>query len=200
MSPSRIVLFGFIFLFGLSQPTNLTAQSYALAPDSAIILNITGTSTLHGWTVVANSIQDVPENIDLSGEETQQINHFSFGVVIDSLDGGRGASMNAKIKKALQASEHPIITYQQTDTATFTKVDADGNFKLLSKGILNMVGMEKTIEIEVIGQKTAEGIVLKGSKPLKFSEFDIEPPSAMFGQIVCGDDIAVNFEFRYSVK
>ena len=48
-----------------------------------------------------------------------------------------------------------------------------------------------------MGQKTEAGITLKGSKPLKFSEFDIEPPSATFGQIVCGDDIAVNFEFRY---
>ena len=78
-----------------------------------------------------------------------------------------------------------------------TDMDDAGNFKLISKGILKMAGQEKNVEIEVSGQKTDTGIILKGSKPLKFSEFDIEPPSAMFGQIVCGDDIAVHFEFRY---
>ena len=104
--------------------------------------------------------------------------------------------MNAKITKALQAVNHPVITYQQNEPAIIGELDAAGNFKLLSKGILKMVGLEKVVEIEVLGQKTEAGIILKGSKPLKFSEFDIEPPSAMFGQIVCGDDIAVNFEFR----
>ena len=200
MSQFRIRLSGLIIFLSFSLTTNLTAQSYVLAADSAITINITGTSTLHGWTVVANTINEVPESIDLTEEATKAISDFSFGVIIDSLDGGRGASMNAKIKKALQASQHPIITYQQTAPATLMDMDAEGNFKLISKGTLNMVGLKKEIAIEVMGQKTAAGIILKGSKPLKFSEFDIEPPSAMFGQIVCGDDIAVNFEFRYTLK
>ena len=102
-----------------------------------------------------------------------------------------------KITNALQAAAHPVISYQQNESAVMSNIDDAGNFTLTSKGILKMVGLEKAIEIEVMGQKTDNGMVLKGSKPLKFSEFEIEPPSAMFGQIVCGDDIAVNFEFRY---
>ena len=176
--------------------TNLTlAQSYNLAADTSTQVTVTGTSTLHGWTVSANEVQDVPTELTISEDMT--VDSFSFGIVVSGMDGGRGASMNKKVMGALKGTEHPIITYQQNEKAKMSAVDAAGNFTLTSKGILNMAGLEKEIEIEVTGHKTANGLVLKGSKPLTFSQFDIEPPSAMFGQIVCGNDIAVNFEFRY---
>lgn len=175
--------------------TNLAlAQSYNLATDSSTQITVTGTSTLHGWTVAVNEVKDVPTALTVS---ENSIDSFSFSVVVNSMDGGRGASMNKKITGALKATEHPIITFEQNGIAILSDTDATGNFTLTSKGLLKMAGLEKEVEIEVTGQKTENGITLKGSKPLTFSQFDIEPPSAMFGQIVCGDDIAVNFEFRY---
>ncbi len=193
----KIVHFSLFLICSMVLSMTIKAQTFQLATDSATTITVTGTSTLHGWTVAVNEIQDVPTTIILSGENENTVDSFAFGVVINSMDGGRGASMNAKITKALQAAAHPIISYQQNEPAVMSNMDDTGNFKLISKGILKMVGLEKAVEIEVMGQKTDSGIVLKGSKPLKFSEFEIEPPSAMFGQIVCGDDIAVNFEFRY---
>jgi len=193
----NIIRFSLFLICGLILAISTQAQTFQLATDTASTITVTGTSTLHGWTVAVNEIQDVPTTLILAGDNENRVDSFSFGVVVKSMDGGRGASMNTKIINALQAANHPVIRYQQTEAATISGIDADGNFKLVSKGNLNMVGLEKVIEIEVMGQKTADGIILKGSKPLKFSEFEIEPPSAMFGQIVCGDDIAVNFEFRY---
>lgn len=189
--------FSLLMILSIFLQTAIIAQPYQLVADSAVTINVTGTSTLHGWTVIANEVKDVPAKLTLTGSENKTIDNFSFGVVISSMDGGRGASMNSKISKALQATEHPMITYTQSEPAILTDLQDDGAFKLQSKGTLNMVGQAKEIIIEVMGQKTTDGIILKGSQPLKFSEFEIEPPSAMFGQIVCGDDIAVNFEFRY---
>lgn len=186
--------------FSLISCITTNAQTYQLAADSAIIMTVTGTSTLHGWTVTVNEVKDVPQELAVSEGDTKAIDNFNFGAVISSMDGGRGASMNGKITNALQAAKHPIIIYQQAEPLAIGEMDAEGNFTATSKGTLKMVGLEKAVSIEVMGQKTADGLVLKGSKPLKFSEFEIEPPSAMFGQIVCGDDIAVNFEFRYVVK
>jgi len=185
-------------LFLLSISTN--AQSYQLAADSAITMTVTGTSTLHGWTVAVKEVKEVPQELAVSGGDSKAIENFNFGAVISSMDGGRGASMNTKITNALQAADHPIITYEQDEPLAISAIDDDGNFTGISKGTIKMVGLEKLISIEVTGQKTVDGLVLKGTKPLKFSEFEIEPPSAMFGQIVCGDDIAVNFEFRYVLK
>ncbi|MEM6319042.1 MAG: YceI family protein [Bacteroidota bacterium] len=186
----------FALLLSFIFPSYLSAQVYEAATENSVMMTVTGTSTLHGWTVTANEVKDVPSSITISDEKT--IDDFRFGVVINSMDGGRGATMNTKIKNALQATEHPVITYEQSETAKITDQQEDGTFTLVSKGVLKMVGQEKPVSITVQGQQTAEGLILKGSHPLTFSEFDIEPPSAMFGQIVCGDDIAVNFEFKYS--
>ncbi len=185
-----------IFLF-LSMVYNQVsiAQSYNFVADSSAQITVTGTSTLHGWTVTAKEVQDVPSTLVISEQNT--IDSFAFAVVVNSMDGGRGASMNKKVTTALKATEHPIITFQQSEPASISAIDTIGNFTLTAIGLLKMVGLEKEIEIDVKGQKTADGILLTGSKPLTFSQFGIEPPSAMFGQIVCGDDIAVNFEFKY---
>lgn len=191
----KLLNISLLFLFSIVFTNWITAQSYNLAADSSTQITVTGTSTLHGWTVTAKEVQDVPATIIISEQNT--IDSFSFGVVVNSMDGGRGASMNNKITGALKATEHPIITFQQSEPAAISEIDVDGNFTLTSRGVLKMVGLEKEIEIEVNGQKTEAGLVLRGSKPLTFSQFEIEPPSAMFGQIVCGDDIAVNFEFKY---
>ena len=136
------------------------AQTYTLAVDSAAQITVTGTSTLHGWTVAVKEVQDIPSELILSGENENTIDSFAFSVVVSSMDGGRGASMNAKITKALQAVAHPIIQYQQNEQAVMGELDDSGNFKLLSKGILKMVGLEKAVEIEVSGQKTETGIIL----------------------------------------
>ncbi|MEM1123722.1 MAG: YceI family protein [Bacteroidota bacterium] len=176
----------------------ISAQSFELAADSAVTMTITGTSTLHGWTVTVKDVQKVPTTLSITEEDRKAIEQFGFEAVIASMDGGRGASMNTKITNALQEAKHPVITYQQNSPMVFSGIDDRGQFTGTSTGILKMVGMEKEVVIEVTGQQKNGQLILKGSKPLTFSEFDIEPPSAMFGQIVCGDDIAVNFEFRYT--
>ena len=91
-------LFRTFLVFAISLVlTNLaSAQSYNLAADSSTTITVTGTSTLHGWTVAVNEVQDVPASLILSGENKNTVDSFAFGVVINSMDGGRGASMNAK--------------------------------------------------------------------------------------------------------
>ena len=179
-------------------PFLLQAQTaYHIPTDSIPTINITGTSTLHGWTAAASTITNYPESIQLSLDEGATIDSFAFSVAVKSLDGGRGASMNGKIFNALQAEAHPEIHYQQTLPAVITKGE-DGQFSLTSTGALTMAGATKEVAVEVaITEKEAGQIVLQGSKDLKMSDFAIEPPSAMFGQIQTNDAITVNFEFVY---
>ncbi len=39
---------------------------------------------------------------------------------------------------------------------------------------------------------------LEGSKALRFSDFEIDPPAAMFGQIVTGDEIVVKLDLTFA--
>ena len=173
-------------------------QSYNYPIDSLPSISISGTSTLHGWTVTAGEVTDFPSNLTLSLEETQTIDSFSFSVAVMSLDGGRGASMNGKIQTALQATTSPTITYSQSQPAALVK-QAD-QWTLSSTGTLTMAGKEKAITVDVQLEEQDGTLVFKGSKDLKMSDFEMTPPSAMFGQIQTHDAITVHFEFRYLVS
>ena len=173
-------------------------QSYNYPIDSLPSISISGTSTLHGWTVTAGEVTDFPSNLTLSLEETQTIDSFSFSVAVMSLDGGRGASTNGKIQTALQATTSPTITYSQSQPAALVK-QAD-QWTLSSTGTLAMAGKEKAITVDVQLEEQDGTLVFKGSKDLKMSDFEMTPPSAMFGQIQTHDDITVHFEFRYLVS
>jgi len=170
-------------------------QSFSFPSDSIPSISITGTSTLHGWTVQAGEVTDFPSTIAFDISEGATIDSFGFSVKVMSLDGGRGASMNGKIQKALQASTSPSVQYKQAEIATLAS--KEGVWVLTSTGVLSMAGAEKEISVEVTVEEKDGLLVFTGSKSLKMSDFNITPPSAMFGQIQTDDAITVEFEFRY---
>lgn len=165
--------------------------------DKTASVTVKGTSTLHDWTVTAEQVSDFPTKITIEFKEGQNIQNFAFKVKTTSLDGGRGAAMNSKIKKALKATTHPYIKYQQTKSAKIGNVDTNGNFTLVSNGVLEIAGIKKAVSVKVAGKLVDNRLVLSGSKALKMTDFKIKPPTAMFGQIKTKDDITVNFEFTY---
>ncbi len=180
--------------------SSLTAFSQTktlqLDPDFSPQINVTGTSSLHDWKVTSSSIADMPVNITLDPQAG--IPAFEFKVPVDSLDGGRGPSMNAKIKTAFKSSQHPHIIFKQTEPAFITT--ADGKMTIVSTGNLSMAGAEQTVSVTFTGERVDNLVTFKGSQKLKMSDFGMTPPTAMFGQIKTRDDVVVNFEFKYKVN
>jgi hypothetical protein len=173
------------------------AQNWKLDPDSAVLVDITGTSTLHDWKVTCPGVQDAPQQISFNPDEPGQIAEFGFKVPVDSMDGGRGASMNTKTYNAFQSSQNPFVQYQQNQPATITKTAESGVFTITSMGTLSMAGVDKSVTVKCTGTIKNETLVITGSKDLKISDYGMVPPSAMFGQIKTHDDVTVNYEFRY---
>ena len=183
----------FLLLFTLSWLATTAQSTYTI--DTIPSISIKGNSTLHDWTVQAGSVADYPTTLAIDMVDGGIIDSFSFTVPVANLDGGRGPSMNAKIKTAFEAATNPTISYQQIGPAVI-KIEEAVN-TITSTGILTMAGMEKEIEVKLKATEEADVFLLKGSKDLKMSEFGMTPPSAMFGQIQTMDDITVHFEFVY---
>ena len=173
---------------------SVSAQSYS---DGDLTIWITGGSTLHDWKVKAEEVKDFPSSLEVTSQEQFDINGFSFAVVVKSMDGGRGPSMNNKIYKALMADTHPEILFRQKSSAQFSLSESEGGWSASIEGTVNMVGQEREIEVVAKGEAQENSIIFTGAIPLKLSDFDIEPPSAMFGQIQTKDDIVVHFELEY---
>jgi len=40
----------------------------------------------------------------------------------------------------------------------------------------------------------------EGMAPVKMTDFGIQPPTAIFGRLKCGDEVKVNFELNVGAK
>ena len=158
---------------------------------------VKGTSTLHDWTATASEVSGMIE-LDKSfakkglPKEGATIEKASFSVVVKSLDGGRGATMNNKINDAFNADEHPNISFNLTK-AEVTSVDkANQKFVLNLTGKLSMAGKTKEVNFPMTGTVANDGAyVFDGEKEIDMTTYGMETPSAMFGQIETGKDVNV---------
>jgi polyisoprenoid-binding protein YceI len=175
------------------------AQDWILDTDSSIVVEITGTSTLHDWKVTCAGVQEVPTQLsfDFKNQNQNQIKEFGFKVPVDSMDGGRGSSMNTKIFDAFQSSQNPFVQYKQNQPATISETSEQNVFTITSIGTLSMAGTDKPVTIECTGTIENDNLAITGSKDLKISDYGMVPPSAMFGQIKTNDNVVVSFKFHY---
>ncbi|MCB0631408.1 MAG: YceI family protein [Saprospiraceae bacterium] len=177
----------------------LGAQSFKLSPDKPYEVYVSGGSTLHDWTATVNNVIDIPPTMTINLKEGGVIESFGFKAEGKSMEGGRGSTMDNKIYKAVKCDVHPYITYKQTAPAKLQAAGKD-QFKLISKGIVSVAGMDKEIEVEVMASLKDGVLTFTGEEPMKLSDFEIDPPSALFGQIQTKDDITVHFTINYQAE
>lgn len=187
-------LFGCMLLASMA----VQGQTYKVKKESKV--SVEGTSTLHGWTTVVNEFEGtigfIPAFVKKPkvGAAVQTVD-LKFKVA--SMDGGRGEAMNEKIFAALQSDKHPYVQFKSSEAPAVTSIkDAkQGIFILKAKGSLSMAGVEKPVEMELEGQKMTNGTFhFTGKKTMNLKDFSIEPPTAMFGQIVTGEEITIVFD------
>ena len=159
--------------------TGVVAQKYEVDPSQSSIL-ILGTSSLHDWE---SEVKNYKVTL-ITGSE----NSLNVNIVSESIKSGKGI-MDDKTYEALQSKKFPHIIF------TSTNVLLDGN-QITAKGILNLAGANNEITIQ--SDLVRQGDILKvtGEKKLKMTDFQIEPPTAMFGSLVTGDEVTIQFELE----
>ncbi|GJM30317.1 MAG: hypothetical protein DHS20C17_29520 [Cyclobacteriaceae bacterium] len=191
-------IIGIVFFLLCYQP--VSSQQWELDSNTPPNVTITGTSTLHDWTVSCAEVQEVPKQLNFDPDSPGQIQQFTFKVPVEGMDGGRGSSMNSKITEAFKAPEHPFVQYQQTSPASVNSTGEKNVYTISSSGTLTMAGTSNSITIECIATLEGDKLVIRGNKNLQMSDFGMAPPSAMFGQIQTNDEVVVSYEFQYLKK
>lgn len=181
-----------LFCFGIQAQT----VKYNVAPEST--MSIIGTSTLHDWTSTVTKItgyMDLEQKIAAKGtlKKGDEILAVKISVPAKSIISARGATMDKKTYDALKAEQFPDIIFE------FSKIKVadvvDGKIDVLAKGNLTIAGKTNVVEIPVVGKvNSATQMVFSGSHKVNMKDFDMEPPSAMFGQIVTGEVVEIKFE------
>ena len=69
------------------------------------------------------------------------------------------------------------------------------SFSVDAAGKLTVAGVTKDVAFPVEGKLVSDGkMTFAGAYKLNMTEYDMEPPSAMFGQIVTGEEVEIKFE------
>jgi polyisoprenoid-binding protein YceI len=101
--------------------------------------------------------------------------------------------MDKKTYDALKSEEHPEIKF---DLSNGKVREVNGNsFIVEASGSLEIAGVTRDIEFEAEGEKMSPNqYKFTGNHKINMKDYDMEPPSAMFGQIVTGEEVTINFE------
>lgn len=165
------------------------AQNYTLQPESKLWID--GTSTRSDFTVHANELQ-AAMSLDA---ETGVPSELNFTVPSAEIKSNSSTIMDRLMHEALKVSEHPTITYELVE-ATASGESAP---MLKTTGRLTLAGVTNEIEMDVTSESGDDGAVrYTGSTPLKMTDYDMQPPTAMFGSLRTADDVTVSFEIVFA--
>lgn len=119
----------------------------------------------------------------------------SATVPVRTLDCGK-RRQNRDLYEAMKAEKYPTIHYKLFDAEVVSAPDsANGHYTLRVTGQLIIAGVRRTVRITVKGQLRDDGrIHARGSLPMKMTDFEIDPPTALLGLIRVRDEIEVHFD------
>ena len=184
-----------------TQPSTL---QYASSADSGEAL-VSGTSTLHDWTVKSGSIKGAAE---FSGDwkagpaKAISLQSIDLSVAVDSLKSTEGSGMDKTMYEALKLKASPVIAYALTKATLKTSPSRqDPAYHFDTTGRLTVAGGTKDVKLDLgILPRDGGGLTITTDIALKMTDFGVKPPTAMLGAIKSGDAITVKMTWQLTMR
>ena len=197
----RIYLF-FLMLMPFTLAANSGAEnivsgsfySYSVHPDSWISLN--GTTNVNSFECMSD--RQMPRGHILA-DAHPKTNAIMFSDAILELEvtsfDCENRRMNRDLQNALGVNTHPHIRIHLLEAQPLPQNGAQQPVNI--KVAISLNGVVKNTEVMVhLDQPDEYNYVIKGSKDLKMSDFNVEPPSPALGLIKVRDKINITFNLR----
>ena len=170
----------------------ISPEQLSLQPDSK--LWVEGGSTIKAWSCKAvdvnATVDGAPNAVAQVAAGEKGVRSVKVVVAAEKMDCGNG-TMNEHMKKALKVSDNPNIEFKlgSYDVAR----GAEGVTGTLN-GTLTLGGVTKPIAIPATGKAEGGALRVGGSYDLKMTDYDLTPPSLMFGRIKVRELVTVKFD------
>ncbi|RKQ42587.1 YceI-like domain-containing protein [Roseivirga pacifica] len=165
-------LVAFMFLVITSK-----AQTSFTIAETGNKISVSGTSNLHDFTLVSEEIKGSAELFVENGTITN-IKKVVVTLKTESLESSKsGLTKNAM--KTLQPDANPIISYIAFDMPAAGKIS----------GILNVAGYDSDQTFDFTSEMKGGKLYVTAKGNIKFTDFQLDPPSALAGTIKAKDDL-----------
>ncbi len=193
---------------------------FTIAPESSIRLS--GTATLRDWHCANTHVEG---HIELSRTmkevsafflqlKTNNVSHIDLAEMysgtnaparavieadIGNIDCGNRI-MESDLGKALRVAEAPRISYRFSRLAGISILEPENEpaaLVLHTEGDLSLAGVTRRILVDAhITEEHGGHLSLKAESRFHMSDFDVEPPTTLFGIIKAHDPVWVAFSLR----
>lgn len=167
-------------------------QTVSYEATSASKFSVEGTSTIHDWTCEA---PDVQGTVQLGWEtgEIPVIENAQIRVAVGSMDCHHG-KMDDKLRKALKLEEHPTMLFELNKAEVIATASAD-SFEVATDGFMMIAGQTRRVQItQYVSIRNDGTVVFRGDLPLAMKDYNVKPPTAVFGTIRTGNEVVIHFE------
>jgi polyisoprenoid-binding protein YceI len=192
----QILVLTTICIMGFS--SLLKAQTtYKLNESKDMDMKLSGTSTLHKWTMEAKTFSGGADFNFKSGNpgELISVKALTFSLEVANLKGSE-SGLNKNAYKALKAKEYKDIDYKLL-SATISPVK-NNKFLIKAHGNLTIAGVTKEIDMDVeCIVNEDKTITCTGSEKLNMTDYAVKPPTFMLGAMKTGDAITLDFTLVY---
>jgi polyisoprenoid-binding protein YceI len=120
-------------------------------------------------------------------KEGPNIKSIDFQVDVAGIKSERGATMDNKMYAALKMEDHPKVLF------SFDKQKSETTLT----GSLIIAGKSNSVDLDVVIHTSPKTWRITGERKLTLLDYGIEPPTAMFGQVIVGEDIVVKFDLFF---
>lgn len=109
-------------------------------------------------------------------------------LVVDSFDCGKRA-INKDFKNTLKYKEYPDINIE------LIEVFASNSIPDRASVAITLAGVTRQYDVRLVEEFTSDGTFkITGTQELLMTDFDLNPPRAMFGLIKVSDELLISFE------
>ena len=168
-------------------------QAQVMQLDKASELSVSGTSTLHDWTIVAEEISGSAK-FEISDAQLMGVSDLTIKVKVEEIKSGK-SGMDNNTYKALNSDQHPFISFNLSNGSAS---QSGSKYLFSGQGNLTIAGTKKPINLKATCDLAGNSVVCEGSYAMKMTDFNVDPPTAMFGTIKTGNEITIDFKINFT--
>jgi polyisoprenoid-binding protein YceI len=159
--------------------------------DPSVKIKIEGTSNIEDWEMNSEKGSCTASLQLIDNDVLTGMSNLDFFIKVEDFRSEHKA-MDNNMYNAMNTEKYPDVRFHSSNIV----VKPAGNGYIISaKGKLNIAGVSKDAEITANATAVDKGFAISGSYKLKMTDYNVTPPSIMFGAIKTGNDVTIRFSF-----